>query len=319
MLAIASWTAVFSAGFLNHVLDYPRVIESALIWTLTSVWTFKTLGLYRISYALDSRDEWYYVVVGLATGVVPLLLIFSIVPALSSSRLVLVGSFGLSLLLVGMSRSIVHNRFGVDAGRRKRRIALVASSSELLPIANAMRDGSSVLSLIPVEGTEQAIADVLNGSGRSWYDGLREQGCDEIVFSGMPTVRTALMVERAARDRIKIAFAPPGLSLQAYRLNFLATQRQPILLAGRVAACSPINVFLKRVFDLMVASIGILVTWPIMVGAMIAILLESGRPAHIPANENRTRWKAVPNFQAPLDGAGRRSAMRSCMGSRRPE
>ncbi len=278
MLGVASWIAVFSAGFVNHVLDYPRVVESALIWTATSVWTFKTLGLYRISYALDSRDEWYYVVVGLATGVVPLLLIFTVVPALSSSRLVLMVSFGLSLLLVGTSRSIVHNRFGSHAGRRKRRIALVATSSELLPIANAMGGGSSVLSLIPVEGTEQAIAAVLNGSGRSWYDALREQGCDEIVFSGMPTVRTALMVERAARDRIKIGFAPPGLSLQAYRLNFLATQRQPILLAGRVAACSPLNVFLKRLFDVTVASIGFLVTLPIMLGAMIAILVESGRP-----------------------------------------
>ena len=101
MLAVASWLAVFGAGYLNHVLDYPRVVESALMWTATSVWTFKTLGLYRISYALDSRDEWYYVVVGLAAGVVPLLLIFSIVPALSSSRLVLMGSFGLSILTRG--------------------------------------------------------------------------------------------------------------------------------------------------------------------------------------------------------------------------
>lgn len=275
MLAVASWLAVFGAGYLNHVLDYPRVIESALIWTATSVWSFKTLGLYRISYALDSRDEWYYVVVGLATGVVPLLLIFSIVPALSSSRLVLMGSFALSILLVGTSRSI---RFRIHAGRRKRRIALVASSSELLPIANAMGGGTSLLSLIRVEGTEQAIADALNGSGRSWYDSLREEGCDEIIFSGMPTVRTALMVERAARDRIAIGFAPPGLSLQAYRLKFLATQRQPILLAGRVAACSPVNVFLKRLFDIMVASIGILLTSPIMLGATIAILLESGGP-----------------------------------------
>lgn len=278
MLAVAAWTAVMGAGYLNHVLDYPRVVESALMWTATSVWTFKTLGLYRISYALDSRDEWYYVVVGLAAGVVPLLLIFSIVPALSSSRLVLMGSFGLSVLLVGMSRSIVHHRFRIHAGRRKRRIALVASSSELLPIANAMGDGSSVLTLIPVEGTEQAMADVLNGSNLSWYDRLREEGCDEIIFSGMPTVRTALMVERAARDRITIGFAPPGLSLQAYRLNFLATQRQPILLAGRVAACSPVNVFLKRVFDLTVGSIGVLLTWPVMLIAMIAILIESGRP-----------------------------------------
>lgn len=277
MLAVASWTAVFVAAYLN-VLDYERVVDSALIWTITSVWTFKTFGLYRISYALDCRDEWYYVILGLATGVAPLFLIFTVVPALSSSRLVLLASFALSVLLVGTSRSIIHQRFKASAGRHKRRIAVVANSAELLPIANALEDASTAVTVIPVDGAEQAIAEAINGSSESWYDRLREQGCDEIVFSGMPTARTALMVERAARDGIAIGFAPPGLSPQAYRLDFLASQRQPILLAGRVAACAPANTFLKRFFDVTMASIGLLLTWPIIVGAMLAILLESGRP-----------------------------------------
>src|ERR1700733_10989900 len=89
MLAAASWIAVWCAVHLNDQLQYERVVESAVIWAAASIVTFKVLGLYRISYALDFRDEWYYVILGLTTGAAPLLVLFSIVPSLSSSRLVL--------------------------------------------------------------------------------------------------------------------------------------------------------------------------------------------------------------------------------------
>jgi exopolysaccharide biosynthesis polyprenyl glycosylphosphotransferase len=278
MLGIASCAASVVVAYLGHPLVYSRVLESAVIWTFTSVWTFRYLGLYRITYALDRHDEWYYVIAGLGIGVAPLLIVFSIVPPLSSSRLVLIGAFGLSAVLVGLSRSLIQYRFKLSATRRKRRVALVAESSDLLRMANSMEDGSTTLSLIPVSGTDQAITDVLVGSARSWYDRLVEEGCDEIVFAGMPTPRTALIVERAARDHIVVAFAPAGLSSQPYGLDFLSSRRQPMMVARRVTACTPINALFKRIFDVTVASIGLLLTWPILVGAMIAILIESGTP-----------------------------------------
>jgi exopolysaccharide biosynthesis polyprenyl glycosylphosphotransferase len=278
MLSLASWIAVLGVSFLNHSLAYSRVVESAFLWTIASVWTFKLLGLYRISYALSYTDEWYYVITGLAIGVAPLLLVFTLVPSLSSSRLVLVASFGFSALLVGISRSLIHSRYRAHAGRHKRRVALVATPGDLLPIANAMEDGASVFKLVPVSGAEEAITDVLSGSAQSWYDRLVHDGCDEIVFAGMPTPRAALMVERAARDRIAIGFAPMGLSAQPYRLDFLTSQRQPLLVARRVTACTPSNRMLKRLFDVIVSTVGLLLVWPVMVGSMLAILIESGRP-----------------------------------------
>jgi exopolysaccharide biosynthesis polyprenyl glycosylphosphotransferase len=276
MLGIASCMAAVCISYVSQSLDYTRVAETALIWTVASVCTFKLLGLYRISYALDSRDEWYYVIVGLVFGGAPALLIFTVIPALSSSRLVLLLSIVFSALLVGLSRQLIHFRYLTSA--RQRRVALVATPAELPQIARAMEDGSNQVSFVPVNGTEEAIDNVLDGSGFSWYDRLLEQGCDEIVFAGMPTARTAFLVERAARDHVAIGFAPAGLSLQPCRLDFVTSLRQPILVARRAAACTQYNRLLKRMFDLVVATIGLLLTCPIMVGAMIAILVESGGP-----------------------------------------
>ncbi len=277
MLTLASLIALGAISQFDRDLVYWRVVQSAFIWTATSLWTFKTLGLYRISYALDCRDEWYYVITGLAIGVAPLLVIFTIVPSLSSSRLVLILSFLLSVLLAGAARSLIHYRLDAGAHRSKRRIALLGKPEDLSRIADLMERRSSVLELVPVDDTQGAMSDALRDRA-SWYDRLRDQGCKEILFAGLPTAHTALMVERAARDRIAIGFVPPGLASQAYRLNVLGSQRQPIFVAGRVAACTPLNRLLKRVFDLAVASFALAITAPITIAAMVAIILESGRP-----------------------------------------
>jgi lipopolysaccharide/colanic/teichoic acid biosynthesis glycosyltransferase len=63
-----------------------------------------------------------------------------------------------------------------------------------------------------------------------------------------------------------------------YGLDFVVSHRQPYLVARRVPACSPLNMLFKRLFDVAAAAIGLLLTWPAIVGGMIAILIESGRP-----------------------------------------
>ena len=255
-----------------------HVTETALIWTVASICTFKLLGLYRISYALYARDEWYYVIVGLLFGGAPALLVFTVIPALSSSRLVLLLSIVFSALLVGLSRQLIHFRYFTHTRLHKRKVAVVASASDIPQVASAMEGASSQLSFVPVSSTEEAINEVLSGSPFSWYDRLIVQGCDEIVFAGMPTGRTALLVEHAARDRVAIGFAPAGLSLQPCRLDFVTSLRQPILIARRATACNPYNRLLKRVFDIAVSTFGLVLTLPILAGAMIAIVVESGRP-----------------------------------------
>ena len=277
MLAIASSAAAFVYSYFSQFLDYWGIIESALIWTFASVWTFKAIGLYRISYSLDKRDEWYHVIVGLAIGVAPLIIIFTLIPSISSSRLVLLISFVLSAVLVGLSRSIIHTEYGTNAGKQRRRIALVASSADLQSLASVMESGAHDLRLVPVASTEEAITDAASGRA-SWYDQLVRDGCDELVFAGVPCVPAGLMVERAARDHIAVGFAPPGLPQQLHGLDFVLSHRQPRLVARRVPACTPINTLFKRFFDIVTAAAGLLLTWPFILLGMVAILIESGRP-----------------------------------------
>jgi len=277
MFGIASIVATWFLSRFYHTLSFGRIFESAMIWVSASLFTFKRLGLYRISYALEQKDEWYYVLAGLAIGVAPLMMLFTIVPALSSSRLVLLCSFAVAVVLVGETRAIIHRSFKLQASRRKRRIALIAPPAESAAIALAMQTPAVTLRVFSVPDVEEAISEALSRPVGSWYAQAREEGCDELVFSGLPSARTALIVERAARDHISVGFAPPGM-LSPYGLAILTAKRQSILVTGRAAACTPINRLLKRIFDLTVASVVLLLTGPLMLAGMLAVFLESGGP-----------------------------------------
>lgn len=277
MLAVASSAAALLYSYVTDYLDYSHVFESALFWTAASVWTFKIMGLYRISYALDKRDEWYHVILGLGIGVAPLLVIFTLFPSISSSRIVLLISFVLSALLVGISRSLMDSADKTKNVQYKRKLALVASPAELRNLAHAMGDGDFDVRLIPVSGTDQAMTDIVSGRA-PWYEQLLRDGCDEIVFAGMPTSPAGMVVEYAARDRIAVGFTPSGLTPHLHGAEVLANHGTPRLIGKRLPACTTINVLSKRLLDIAIASIGLLLTFPAILLGMLAILIESGRP-----------------------------------------
>src|SRR5579863_10167411 len=76
-------------------------------WLSIGLWIviFARLGMYKPSAALTARDEVYYTIAALAIGIMPELLLFTIVPQLSTSRLLLVVAAGWAVLGVGGARA----------------------------------------------------------------------------------------------------------------------------------------------------------------------------------------------------------------------
>jgi exopolysaccharide biosynthesis polyprenyl glycosylphosphotransferase len=277
MLVIASCIAARIVFTYHNAMSYDRVFYSALIWTGVSLWTFKQLGLYRVSYALSGRDEWYYVLAGSAIGIAPMLVLFTIVPSLSTSRLELLISFALAAPLIAGNRSLIHYVFKAHPSERRRSIAVVGSERDVPDVARDLEAPTVDLHVISVENVESAITENLAGARASWYNSALSFRCDEIVFAGWPTSTTPLMVECAARDRVKVSFAPPGLSSN-YCSELLLSAHHGVLHTSRRSICAPSNRFFKRVFDIVVASVALPLAIPIMAMAALAVLLESGAP-----------------------------------------
>src|SRR5450755_2851530 len=103
------------------------MIASIVIW----LFCFERVGLYKRSFALSSKDEFYYTVAALIVGVLPQLTLFTLVPSIPVSRLVLLLSVAFAIVTVGGARALASAVKSVQAHRRPRRIAIVGHNDRI--------------------------------------------------------------------------------------------------------------------------------------------------------------------------------------------
>ena len=109
---------------------------------------FNLVGLYKRSFALSVKDELYYTILALIIGVLPQLTVFTLIPSISTSRLLLLASLRFASRSAA-PRALAHSvRNSVDR-RRPRRIAIVGKGDRISSVAQSlgMAEGSVLLRL----------------------------------------------------------------------------------------------------------------------------------------------------------------------------
>ncbi len=252
---------------------FQQFVAGPVIFVVLWMLLFWRIGLYRFSFAMTVRDEVYIVATALAVGIVPQLVLLTVVPTLSGSRLVLIVAALLAALFVGGGRALLHARRDRAAARAPRRVALAAGSGAGAPIAAELElpPGSTI---VAVPGALAAIADV---------DALVEQcaalRCAALYLDAVPPPNLVTrLIERAREARLEVAIAPPALRDCGFRFATERTGRQTVLRPRPLRARTPYALFLKRVADIVVASAVLGLAAPVMLAAALAIVLDTGRP-----------------------------------------
>jgi exopolysaccharide biosynthesis polyprenyl glycosylphosphotransferase len=286
MFALSFWLAI---GVVLQRWSPPdvelRVWVSALICILIWLAIFERVGLYHRSIALSPRDEFYYTVAALCLGVIPQLVLFTIVPSISTSRLVLLTALAVSIVSVGGVRGVTHAIRKAVEKNRPRRIAIIGKPDRIEAVAESLNvvDGTQLLRLgvddldASFEGvnlTEDADLDTI-----AWFRHAKDWGCSSLILTEMlPPHVMPHVLEVSVRHHIKVAMAPPRIRALAYTLNLEVDGQQALIVPSQLRACTPPARLIKRIFDLCLASIILIISTPVIGIAALAILLESGRP-----------------------------------------
>jgi exopolysaccharide biosynthesis polyprenyl glycosylphosphotransferase len=272
-----------------HHWNSPRIVSHLLlaevIFVALWVFVFDRLGLYRRTYALSMKDELYYTVAALAIGTIPQLIVFTIYPGISTSRIGLVFALIFSIVLVGSSRALLHNIRQSQWRHSRRRIGIVGPAEHLEQVANNLELGeSSETLLIAVDqagqGDEQIdLSRDPNLRRVEWFNHARAWGCDSLILTEMiPPTLLAHLLEVAAADRIRLAFAPPKVSRHSYELSLQTDGSQVLIVPSRLRACTPRAQLIKRLMDLTFGCVAFALFAPVMIAAAIAVVLDSGFP-----------------------------------------
>ena len=279
-------TATYLAGlfvksFWLHTLLIRQVAIPATLTAALSVLVFWQLGLYRRSFAMSVKDELYHAVAALSLASAPVLIAFSLFPLISTSRLVALFGLLFSIALVGTARALAHRVRDVLMLARPRRIAVVGHPSRLEFAEDAMRSLPNArvfrLSVPNIDAVGAVNPEAV--AAQPWFQHAVAWGCDTLVFteilapSLMPHVLAA-----AQRVGITIAFAPPRIRVHAYDLHMESIGKQALIVARPLRSTMPEARLGKRLFDVTVSALALVLFAPIMALVAAAISLEDGEP-----------------------------------------
>ena len=254
------------------------VLISAAVSILIWIVVFQLAGLYRRSFALSMRDEFYCTVAALTVGIAPQIVLFTLVHSIATSRLVLLTSLALSIALVGGSRAVAHSVRDMVNRRRPHRVTIVGQPDRIDSALVSLNFGpTDQIMRLEADDIDEAVG-LINISedprldGITWFRAAKQWNSDLLILTEVvhPDLLPHLL-DVAARHRMKIAFAPPRLKRQAFSLSFETSGHQALIVPKPLRATSAPAMLVKRIFDLVFGSLMLLVFGPVM--AIIAFLI----------------------------------------------
>jgi exopolysaccharide biosynthesis polyprenyl glycosylphosphotransferase len=272
-----------------HHWKSPRLVSHLLIANALFVclWVivFDRLGLYRRTVALSKKDEVYYTIAALMLGTFPQLVLFTLYPGISPSRISLLFALLFSIIMVGTSRAVLHNTRQNHWFRSRRKVSIVGTREHIVSVLENLElaEDSETL-LIEVDDANQTLQQIdlsrdPNLRRIEWFNHARTWGCDSLILTEMiPPALLAHILEVAAAEGISLGFAPPKVIRYCYDLSLRTDGRQVLIVPARLRACTPRAQLLKRLMDITFACIALLLFAPVMLVAAIAIVLDSGWP-----------------------------------------
>ena len=285
------YSSVYVAGIciIGNLADCNRLIgpvapKAALVAVVGFI-SLVAMGLYQFHQRLYFREAVVRVMVGLAFACLALAILFYAFPVLLITRDIAAIAIGYSLVLMLIVRLyFVRN---VDEHMFRRSTLVYGAGDRAASIAairrRADRRGFKVVARVAALG-DMIVGDedVLETNGKSLTDIAVEKGAEEIVIAmddrrGNLPVRELLDARLAGIDVIDL-------------LEFLERETGKI----RVDLVSPgwlifspgfrrsqLKEFVKRILDVAVCGVLLLVSWPIMLLIALAIKIEDGISAPV--------------------------------------
>ncbi|MGZ3509049.1 MAG: hypothetical protein ACXWNJ_11665, partial [Vulcanimicrobiaceae bacterium] len=270
LFVLSTYLAKLVAERVYHTPPPTKLILGDIIVVTLWILMFHVLGLYRHTYAFRMKDELYYTCAALSLGVMPQLVVFTIFPAISTSRVGALFALALSIIMVGTGRVVMHGVRNLSIFRRNKRIAIVGTSTRVREAVSSLDLSTGSLPLLieveDIDGTFTAGDGVqpLPFERVAWFDQAIQSRCDTLIFTEMvnPEVLPQVL-DVAARYHMRVAFAPPRIKRYSFSLSLETNGSQALIVARQLNACTPTARLTKRILDVFLAAIALVVFSPV--------------------------------------------------------
>ena len=305
LLLIASMVAAMHVRYWSQpdelVLHSAYLYPRAVLFGVVLVGALSALGLYQPRL----RESWFGLfarhAIGFVLGGIAMALLYYVIPQAYVGR----GVLGIALL-IGFPTVIAFRATFmrlIDVEALKRRVLVLGSGSRAAMVNERMRRrvdrrGFNVIGFVAMPNETAAVpVDQLVAQGEVLYDYVRRMQINEIVV-GPDDRRGMLPMEQLLECKqhgIAVTDLITFFERELGKVKLGLIDPSWLVFSDGFDA-SPMRRLSKRVFDIVAASMVLLLTWPLMLGATLAIRLESGRGAPILYRQERVgeRGKGFP-------------------------
>jgi sugar transferase (PEP-CTERM system associated) len=299
--------SVFFAVYLRFI-SYPEPLEAYVARWLqfARAGTFAAFILFGMTalglYQAHLRETWFGAIarqaVAFVLGAVGLLVFYYLVPQMQLGRGVLGLALGTGFVLVALFRVLSQSLVDVEA--LKRRVLVLGAGQRAALIEQRLRRradrrGFIVVGYLPYGQEPVAVeADkllTLNAPLQQWASAER---IDEIVF-GPDERRGGIPMDELLACRqagVDITDLVSFFERESGKIKLGLTDPSWLVFSDGFDS-SLLRGFSKRAFDLLAASILLLLVWPLMLGTAVAIRIESGRRQPILYRQERVGQHGV--------------------------
>ncbi len=264
----------------------------ALLVALMVVLSMAALGLYQVHLRTDWLGRLTRQAVAFGLGGVALVVMYYAIPATYIGR----GVLGIALILGYLAVTLLRVLFlqFVDADLFKRRVVMLGAGERAAEVLHKMRRrtdqrGFKILGFVPVGNDPVAVpvAALLRPDGPlcQWVQKL---DVDEIVV-GPDDRRGTLPVEAlldCKQNGVAVTELAEFVEREAGKIKMDLTNPSWLVFSEGFNI-SPLRRAIKRVFDVTVAALVLLLAWPFMLLTALAIRLESGPGAPVLYRQER--------------------------------
>jgi sugar transferase (PEP-CTERM system associated) len=276
------YMAMHSAFLFLRALAFGGIVVGALA----------ALGLYQPRIRERWRGLLARQLIGFVLGWIGAALLYYMIPQLDVGRGVLGMALIIAFPLVAGFRVLFLRLIDVDA--LKRRVLVLGCGRRAATIVEKMRRrvdrrGFQVVGFLPLQGETPAVADNLLISAPDGLLACAERlEINEIVVG--PDDRRGLLPMDELLDcqqaGIAITLLTSFFEREAGRVQLSLTDPSWLLFSGGFDV-SPLRRITKRAFDVISAAVVLVLTWPLMLLTVAAIMLESGVGAPVLYRQER--------------------------------
>ncbi len=258
------------------LIPYPQYLQASALIALVWILLFAVNGLYTIDRPRKILEEAVRVVSACTVGIMGLIILIFFQGQLFTSRFIVLAAWLLSIIYVVAGRLVVRviQHFLLKRGVTSRRIVIVGGDN---PTSNAI---VAEFSRHPERGYTilKRVAQWNDAAAQEISQLMKAVAVDEIFITDpdLPRAAALAIIEFAEDRHLTLRYAADTLATHAV-LHTTTVAGIPVIEVVRTRLEGWGRIY-KRLFDIVVSLVLIVLTSPIMLLAALAVLIESRGP-----------------------------------------